>query len=377
MQMAKKRLTALAVAACALVALVFGGVYAIAAGDAGSNSLTVMAIKDSNLAKDVSEGTATITVDVYQIATAEKDDAYDTYNYEATGVFASCDERIKAAQANSDGGKEWKLLADEAFEKVKNAEPIATGTMGGSAGAEASVTLTGLPNGMYLVIPHGADKDAASLQASGKYAQYKFNPSVIALPTKLGSKYDTLGYIDPDEAIKTSDPGEWSNAATIALKVEEYQYGELIIQKNVTKFAGDPFTCKFTIRSTEDSPRFYQNVASVYVDSDSPASVTVTQIPAGAIVEVTETYPGAGYTWATEDDKKPQTFTIRSASEIDADPTLHVATATFTNSPDTTIVKGHGVQNTFKMVDGEWTLVEATPGSDRSPEPEPEPSDNK
>ena len=212
------------------------------------------------------------------------------------------------------------------------------------------------------MVPHGAEADATSLQAVGEYAKYKFNPSLISLPTKLGSNYDTNGYIDPTETITTNGPGDWKNAANIALKVQELSYGRITIVKSVNNYKGEPFTCDFSIKSTEDSPYAYENRASLYITSEGDASVTVTDIPAGAKVTVEESYEGAGYALVSSDcDGK--VFTIppdyEVASGMESEITVH-----FTNDqggPES----GHGVENTFKMVNGKWTFV-----TDPKPTPE-------
>lgn len=363
MQIARKRMAALSVTICALVALAFGGVYAIAAGhwwDSETNSLTVIATNE-HMKADIASGATTVQVDVYKIADAEADENSQTFNYDLVAPFVTDDMKssLAKAQENSDGGKEWERLALSALELVANAQVQKTATIDKNA-ADARVTIDGLPNGLYLVLPHGAEADATSLIAAGATANYKFKPSMVSLPTKLGANYDQNGYIDPNETITTDQPGDWKNAVNIALKVEETPvYGSLKIIKKVTAFAGSPITCKFHIQSTPESPYYYENTASVYVSDANGGEVVVTGIPAGAIVTVEESYPGAGYQLVPGESENGKTLTIPSDAVVQAG-TVEIPTATFTNAP-TEGPKGHGVQNTFEMVDGEWTLVEATP----------------
>ena len=368
MQTVKNRLTTTAIMVCALIAIAFGGV-AFAAGNwwpSDSNTLTVMAIKDSNLAKDVAAGT-TVEVDVYKIASAEQDETYETFNYTLEDAFTGLN--IEGAQ---NGTVAWDYIEDkdtasiarEALDAVGKFEVDKT-TMTLVAGSDdedkatATADFSGLDHGLYLVVPHGNGEEP--LVASGKYYKYAFLPSVVALPTKLSANYDEMGYLDPDATIKTSDAGSWSDKVTIALKVTEKPlYGSLKIVKKVTEFAGSPFTCKFRIESTEDSPWVYQNTAAVTVSSADGGEVVIDQIPAGAIVTVEEVYAGAGYEFVSSDCDGKE-FTIPSDAAVKAGEIL--PTATFTNKPNNG-TEGHGVQNKFVQENGEWHLKDATSAED-------------
>ena len=133
MQIARKRMAALAVTICALVALAFGGVYAIAAGhwwDSETNSLTVIATNE-HMKADIASGATTVQLDVYKIADAEADENSQTFNYTLYGLFNTDDMEasLAKAQANSDGGKEWERLALAALDIAKNVEATTTASI--------------------------------------------------------------------------------------------------------------------------------------------------------------------------------------------------------------------------------------------------------
>lgn len=358
MQTVKNRLTTTAIMVCALIAIAFGGV-AFAAGSWWTdtdNDLTVIAIQDSSLAQDIAnpEVGTEVKVDVIKIADAEANEQYETFDYSLVAPFASeaMQSRLETAQKNSDGGNEWKLLAAQAFDLIGNATVAKSGTISGEG---ATVTIEGLENGMYLVVPHDpADAEGEyNLSVTGERLKYEFTPSVISLPTKYNDAYnpdDPASYLDGE--VRTDSTGEWMDSVTIALKVTESPaYGRLKIKKHVDGFT-TPFTAKFTIKSTGDSPYKYENVASVYVDSENGGETVVDQIPLGTVVTVEETYYGAGYTLKSGG---VQTLTINSDEEVaDGDKDR---LAEFTNTPtDTT--HGYGIENKFEYDEGEgWTLV--------------------
>jgi len=333
MQVVRKYLAAFA-AACLLAVLAFGGVSAQVARGAGDNTLTVHAVaENSDYADDIAG--ADVVVDVYKVALAEPNSTYVTYDYTPTGVFK--DLTIPADPDASD----WQDLANRAAALVG---PTAEGT------ASADETITGLDDGLYLVLAHG--KGNTTLTAESDLYEYTFQPVLVAVPGT--STYNT------------ADPAGWDGNVTMSLKPErDWRYGNLKIVKTVTDFPsdGEPATFVFHITGTRPDDKPYENYASVYFDGGTSHETTVTHIPVGTDVTVTEEYSGARYELVSSDD---ETKTIVADSDIQF---------SFTNKSNGSHTGGHGIENNFKLdkIDGgwDWTWNKGTPG----PQADKQPSD--
>lgn len=346
MQIANKRLGAVLLAACLLVALAFGGIsaYAVVAGT-GNNTLTVSAT--NNAEDDIAS--ANVTVDVYKIATATQNGSTYDYAFDVapfTGLS-------KGYAPSSMTGAKWQDLANQAAELVGDASASATAVPAGE-------DITGLEDGLYLVVAPKAH--------TASY-EYTFNPTIVPLPTKEPLKDDAGNPILDEDGypiIATSQEyGDWITSAAITLKSSrEPLTGSLRITKTVESSTGEPATCTFKVESTSESPVEYSNVSSITFAESGTFETLVTGIPAGTIVSVTETYPGAGYKYVSGDT---------SAKTIVADVLVEEGTETipsaaFENEPDGNPNEGWGIENKFELSktgDGDtdwdwvWTQVPA------------------
>lgn len=338
MQIASKHIATVVAAACLFVALAFGGVAAWGEGS-GENSIT------ANVAESVNPA----AVKVYQIASGAKDAKYDTYNYTFDiEAFAGLESSYDKENMN---GSKWQEMADAAAAIV--ADAIAEGNDISEAGAGTTGTaITGLGDGLFLVI-------AETTYDPDYKTAYKFNPTIVALPTKA-PKTNSDGEVIKDDygypIIETSaDYGAWLTDAVITLKHEtEPLYGSLVIEKKVDEFDanGESATFAFRVVSTADSPYEYDNYAGVTYDGASEtASTTLTHIRAGTIVTVTEENAGPRYDGSGES----KTVTIESDEAVQNGVT--VVTVPFENARNTTTTGGHGIENHFEyQEDGDWSL---------------------
>jgi len=291
MQIARKRLGAMVLAACLLVALAFGGTLAIAAGEwapAGPYTLDVYAQSNEKLAADLASGDVDLVADVYQLATGEEDTAYETYNYTLAFPFATEEMQDLFDNAlDKDSAGDWEAVGAAAMEILSDPNKAKGATKVGSAtlSKDGVASLSFSEKGIFMVVPHGLNDE--SLVAYGPVYKYEFNPSLLALPTK-----DAV-----DGVIGTAaEYGDWLNATAIDLKVEEkLLYGSLTIKKNVTEFRGTPVIFDFSIDSVPGSDPEYHQTKAVELTKGTSAEGLVEGIPAGIEVEVRETYDGAGY----------------------------------------------------------------------------------
>lgn len=346
MQIASKRWHAFALAACMLVALAFGAAGAFAAGawwsNPEGNTLTVKAVGDQETGtfkEDIAN--ANVVVDVYKIANAKADDAYETFSYdELIGDFADDPEmdKIIKGEWNADS---WEKLAHAAREHVT----IGAGYTKSSTEADvegdaiSGYKFTGLEDGLYLVLAHGADA-TSGLNATSECFAYEFPPTIVALPSK--------------SEMNTSGATPWITDVPIAMKPEqEPRYGDIRINKRVQGYFGMPATFVFHLKSTDDSPYKYDNYASVYYTGGESAYVDVTHIKAGTILTVTEE-EGNGFTLVSG-DTSPKTIVAKAEDAAeDAAPTVSVSYVNrATGKP------AHGIENSYTLVDdgadgGEW-----------------------
>jgi len=357
----KKRLSALGLAALLLAALLCGGSFAFAVGTwwtPGGNTLTVTAENNERLMNDIKSGGTIVQVDVYKVADAKAQDAYQAFDYELVSPFSTTDMETLLSNELSGNDSTWEKFSKAAAELAKNAEKAGTGTIG----TDGKVSIALDNDGLYLVLPHGQEVTDGSLVAYGATEQYAFTPSCIALPTKYNAGYSSEGYLIGE--VRTDGTyGDWQKTVTIGLKVaEEPLYGDLKIIKKITNFSGEPATFVFHITSTPDSPYKYDNYASVYYTGGESQEAIVRHIKAGTIVTVVEedVYEGARYQYENGDTSAK---TILSTQSIGADDS-RIVSVEFENKPNDHGIGGHGIQNTFTWTsDGDWNKVEATPSN--------------
>ena len=340
-----KRIYIVALGVCLLVTLAIGSISAWALGDkgwvegnstssvsagSGANTLKVnIASNDASYAEDL--GKAQVVVDVYKIASATKTEGYDSYDYTLDSDYDTTANR-ELLDAALRGNGSWEALA----------EAITAGATlheGGSASVPTGdgATISGLDDGLYLVLAHGSSI-TEGLRAESPSYTYSFQPIIAALPTK-----DSV-----DGVINTANPGEWQTTLTVALKSERTtNYGDLAITKNVTEAPAEDATFVFHITGTTPAGEAYDNYAGITIPAgDTEGTVTVTHIPAGTQVTVTEEYAGSyNISEVVVGDK---------GDVIIADDTI---TFSVTNTPGDRVDGGHGVQNNFeydKNGGGDW-----------------------
>ena len=211
---------------------------------------------------------------------------------------------------------------------------IAAGKLTDSSEAAADIevingtgTADELKAGMYLVVPEETyNKDYSYL--------YQFTPYLTALP---GNDY-----------YKTGDD-TWLYDTTIGLKVErEMQYGKLTINKKLLGYnalAGEGYFV-FQIEGEKDGVK-YSNVASITMTASGDASVTVSGIPVGMQVTVTEVYSGGSYEAAGN---------TAAETTVIADQAGGGAGVSFENEYNDKLIPGTGVLNQFTAPEdnGDW-----------------------
>ena len=222
MQKAGYRIAAIAAAMCVIVALAFYGMPAKAVEDSGGgNTLTVIAVDGSDLAKDIADGNVIVSVDVFKVASMSSDGT----EMSLEPGFQGLQDRLDKARSADSVASDRERLAKAALEVSGNIAPVVSGqkliggvdASSGKQTARAEINLS--DDALYLVVPH-VDEYA---KPENERTTYTFNASIVTLPTKYPANYEELGYLDPAESIKTSDPGEWQSEVAIALKPESHE----------------------------------------------------------------------------------------------------------------------------------------------------------
>ena len=343
MQIAKKSLSALMLAMCLLVALAFGGHSVAQAAswwpNPGYNELTVYATGNEELWEDLADVGA--YVNLFKVADAEPEENYQAFTYEYVREFGS--GSVPTPEAGDPSAKQkWQEIAREAALVVEKGESGPPERRGDFLAPEYNVTMSGLDDGIYLAVifsktgSYEWEKDESgestgSTVITGARAIYTFEPQLIALPSK--SK-------DGSESA-SSDSDDWQKDLTIYLKPKvEERYGSLIINKTVKDPTSDESaTFVFHIVDTETGGNKYENYAAITWPAAN--QTTVTHIPVGMEVTVTEQYEGARF----DADGSAQPVTIKADVEEGAP-----VSVPFTNNGNGKETGGgNGIQNNFEL----------------------------
>lgn len=274
---------------------------------------------------------AGIPVNLYKVASVD-----ESGNYTATGTFAKLDLSSVNADNLADATAEWKKRANDAKEMLTDSdgntvvEPPKTITLTDNPNDDH--TITGLKTGLYLV-------DTPKV-ITPNYT-YTFTPYLISLPTN--------NYYNNDH---TND--EWiynlTGSNAVGLKPEQHvRYGDLVIKKELKDHNatfGDKATFVFQIDITTLDEKKETRIEELTFSAAGNDSVTITKIPAGSHVKVTEVYSGASYELASA---KSQKTDILANPEKETEVEFKPAEVSFINKHDGRTNGGYGVKNNFKL----------------------------
>lgn len=274
---------------------------------------------------------AGIPVNLYKVASVD-----ESGNYTATGTFAKLDLSSVNADNLADATAEWKKRANDAKEMLTDSdgntvvEPPKTITLTDTQNDDH--TITGLKTGLYLV-------DTPKV-ITPNYT-YTFTPYLISLPTN--------NYYNNDH---TND--EWiynlTGSNAVGLKPEQHvRYGDLVIKKELKDHNatfGDKATFVFQIDITTLDEKKETRIEELTFSAAGNDSVTITKIPAGSHVKVTEVYSGASYELASA---KSQKTDIIANPEKETEVEFKPAEVSFINKHDGRTNGGYGVKNNFKL----------------------------
>lgn len=341
----KRGLAAALVCAMAfsVAALSYGNTYAADAIDVDATcSLSVdLSAVSKEYVSDLE--TMTIPVNLYKVATVDV-----SGNYTEVEAFTGLETDDEYGLEDIDSettAEEWLSMAKAAMDMVQKGSLAASNSFNIAGG---SGTIKGLDTGMYLVVPQN------TLNADYSY-EYQFTPYLTALPGNNYYSYDDHG----KPVAGTAD--DWIYNATIGLKVgREMQYGSLVINKTLTGYSSltQEGYFVFDISGQKDGVT-YTNVAAIRLNADDMerddngklvgvGSTTISGIPVGMEVTVTEIYSGGSY--------EPSGNSVQKAVIV-ADQTVQPggtgASVAFENQYNDKLIPGTGVLNQFTAPEGE------------------------
>lgn len=274
-----------------------------------------------------------VTVNLYKVANIDVTGTYTVLEAFEDAEFSVFDHNT-SAEDWADNAAAAKAIVDEDALAV-------TATQDTDAGV---ATFTNLETGLYLV-------DAQ--QVLSDYYQYDFTPYLISLPNNY--YYDT-----GDDTWVYDLTGD--NA--VGLKpAKTDRFGDLLIKKIVQVYNGTnpDGTFVFQVEGTKtdidtgETKVVYSDVVSMTFKNAGTDSILIEDIPAGAVVTVTEIYSGASYKLISDPSK---TVTILADGEDGAPVEVE-----FINTHDDTNDGGHGVVNHFSYENGEW--LHSVPGMEQ------------
>ena len=271
---------------------------------------------------------ASIPVNLYKVASVD-----ESGNYTATDAFSKLDLSSVSADNLDAAAATWAERAAEAKKLLKDDTEPTTTTLTQGRG-----TATGLDTGLYLV-------DTPKV-ITPNYT-YTFTPYLVSLPTN--NYYSGNGASDDWIYDLTK---EYNSA--VGLKPEQHvRYGNLVINKELVDHNatfGNNATFVFQIDITTLDKKKETRIEELTFSAAGDDSVTITKIPAGSHVKVTEVYCGASYDLASA---KSQETDIIANPEKETEVEFRPAEVSFINKHDGRTNGGYGVKNNFKLDENE------------------------
>lgn len=267
---------------------------------------------------------ASIPVNLYKVASVD-----ESGNYTGIGAFSKLDLSSVSADNLDAAAATRAERAAEAKKLLKDDTEPTTTTLTQGRG-----TATGLDTGLYLV-------DTPKV-ITPNYT-YTFTPYLVSLLTN--NYYSGNGASDDWIYDLTK---EYNSA--VGLKPEQHvRYGNLVINKelvdhNATFGNNATFVFQIDIRTLDEKKE--TRIEELTFSAAGNDSVTITKIPAGSRVKVTEVYSGASYELASA---KSQETDIIANPEKETEVEFRPAEVSFINKHDGRTNGGYGVKNNFKL----------------------------
>lgn len=299
-----------------------------------------------------------IAIDLYRVATLQKDGAYDKFTYEMLPDYSAVSVDTKSVEDAANGlldreaAQEWSAIAQALAGVVK--ENASAATASGSAGTKLSLPENGDGEsvGLYLMFVREKEKtladsfvevesdDGAQIATrviSPNYT-YDFSPQLVAFP-----------WMEKDAEGNSQYPWIYDREVNLAQKyTSDYRYGSIRIVKRLPEYLeGKSATFVFQVESQYNDVEDRDTSAFVYSDVKTLSFTAAGEdeiliedaFPIGAQVTVTEVYSGSVY---SNGGNAAQTLTVT------VNDTAGTVTAEFTNRYNDSGNGGGSVVNSFE-----------------------------
>lgn len=313
-----------------------------------------LSMSETDFRQDLLAADAKFDVDIYYVATVSAGGSYT-----AVDEFSAVAEDVAALGVGSDmralTDKVWDIIFPENGEMDENGEPIPAVTprtepelpvVGGK------ITFPADKLGLYLIAPHTAESE--------EYV-YTFSPILLSVPA-LGTDYDAEHGRWPAEDGEGGETEQsqqehlpWQYDYNVFLKAQRKDLtGRIVIEKSLLTYNQSLGEVKFVFDVTArdaDGNIVFSDVITLEFDGPITKSVTVTGIPVGTDVTVTEIYSGGSYRVVPDPDNQGQYRIVPESKEGPNGPPV----ASFINDYDDTIIPSIGIVNHFENTgNGMW-----------------------
>ncbi|MCM1283562.1 MAG: DUF5979 domain-containing protein [Muribaculaceae bacterium] len=264
-----------------------------------------------------------VTARLYRIADISRSGAYTAVN-----GYTDIQSSLDAITADSKAS-DWEAIAALAQKDAAAGKADAAIVLKNGVGS-----VSDLPTGLYLVLADSVQTDA--------YA-YDFTCGLISAPENA---WLSMGQL-PDEWV-------YDQIAVTLKPTRNPLAGEVLITKTLKGYnpsLGNPLFA-FDVEVYNGNTVVYSNVVSLSFTQEGSKSVTVSGLPVGSRVVVTEVYSGASYTAVS-----PTKVTIEKLEAGEP------AKADFTNAYADKLVYGNGVVNHFSYDGSGYSWTQQTDNS--------------
>lgn len=332
-----------------------------------------------------------LTIDLYQLASAEAISGSDGYTFDWGGYTDLEAKYNELANASADAGdvadepegvagdseeaaggteslnsNDWHELSQAAADLVLGEGSTIEPTVKNVSGT-GKIEVDNLKAGLYLLVVRGGNtknyvtklNDDTVTRAVSKQYSYLFLPQLVSLPSKGDRNVvNEGGDWNYSNETNTADGGLWQYGLTVYLKAQR-DNGKLKIVKNLLNYYDDgnkePATFVFSVVATLDGIDVYQNEHTIDFTDPGNKDIVIDNIPIGSKVTITEIYSGAHYSLAVEGDDGTRTIE-EILPDITENEVRSENTVEFTNDYDDRITGGHGITNHFVYKDGQWKM---------------------
>lgn len=314
--------------------------------------------QDKNYVEDLRS--MKVPVALYQVATV------DVTGQDFTPVAPF--EEMKFDISDKTTAEEWQKMAAQAMEilAAKNPGTNYSSELRGGSDSDSAATQAVFQNpdmGMYLVVAGTEfnDDNTAKFSYNADYTKkYIFTPYLTALPSSpYTTTYDSDGNpVHTDTDGNTLSDG-WDYEPEIGLKIAtEPLYGQLEITKELQNYNETLGQTTFTFlvegRDPVSGELVYSDVVSTTHQALASETVTLTDIPAGVTVTVTEIYTGASYEVVGDVAKDVLIWSDEAVGQDVGGVTIQTPSVTFRNRYNGGNRGGYGVNNEFELREGVW-----------------------